>query len=176
MIRDDLSDRLIHLTKGKTEDAASTLLKIITEGKLLGGSGMIKGEFCCVCFSEAPISKLAYLLAKPSRHGMRYRPFGVMVEKSWLFQRRGRPVIYQPAEEYDLLPDGLKFRHVTYEPNREKPIDFSWEREWRIRTNELRLDPDRTTVVVPNRAWEDYIIAHYSKVGLWTMDYISPGR
>ena len=55
------------------------------------------------CFSEAPLSKLAQILANPSAHGMRYKPFGVMVSKSWLFERAGRPVIYQPESEFDLL-------------------------------------------------------------------------
>jgi len=162
MIRDDLSDRLIHLTKGGSKDAASTLFKIISERSLLGGDGKIKGGFRCVCFSEAPISKLATILANRSPHGMRYQPFGVMVEKAWLFGQGGRPVIYQPRDEFDLLPDGLKFRHVTYNPILEKPIDFSWEREWRIRADELPLDTNCTTIVVPNRDWAGYIIEHYS--------------
>jgi hypothetical protein len=65
--------------------------------------------------------------------------------------------------EYDLLPDELKYRHSTYEPVGQKPTDWSWEREWRIQANELPLDPSCTTVVVPNRDWEDHIIAHHSK-------------
>jgi len=76
-----------------------------------------------------------------------------MVSKSWLFQQGGRPVIYQANDEYDLLPEKLKFRHVRYEPS--KGIDHTWEREWRIRTEELHLDPNSTTLVVPSRDWEE---------------------
>lgn len=163
MIRDDLSDKLIHLTKGETKDAASDLLKILTEGRLRGWPKSNTAKVPCICFCEAPISKLAHILATD---GMRYRPFGVMVEKRWLFERGGRPVIYQPDTEYNLLHDELKYRHVPYNPTAEKPIDTTWEREWRIQTDELRLDPDRTTVVVPNRDWEDYILTNYSKVSV----------
>src|SRR5712691_5760683 len=154
MIRGDLSKRLIHLTKGDNQDdAVSSFFRIIREGRLLGGSGFIRGGFSCVCFSEAPIAVLSQILANPSVHGIRYAPFGVMVSKEWLFQKGGRPVIYQAQDEYDLLPGALKYRHVRYEPDR--GVDHTWEREWRIRTDELILDPDVTTFIVPTRQWVD---------------------
>ena len=153
MIRDDLSSRLIHLTRGETQVAADTFRTIIEERKLLGGSGCIKGEFKCACFSEAPLSKLTQILANPTPHGMRYKPFGVMVQKEWLFNQGGRPVIYQPDGEYDLLHDSQRYRHVRYEP---PDVDFTWEREWRIQKDELILDPSETTLIVPTRAWEKW--------------------
>lgn len=126
MIRDDLTDKLLHLTRGDIDqDAADAFVSIISEGRLRGGSGCVKGGFNCVCFSEAPVSKLAQILANPSAHGMRYRPFGVMLEKRWLFERGGRPVIYQQTPEFDLLHDLQRFRHVRYEPT--DGIDFTWE-------------------------------------------------
>ena len=164
MIRDDLSDKLIHLTRGPTyDDAAKVFSAILEEKRLLGGTGCIKGDFRCVCFSEAPISQLSRILANPMAHGMRYMPFGVMVSKAWLFDIGGRPVIYQPDSEYDLLHDDQKYRHVRYEPAND--VDFTWEREWRILTDELPLDPDVTTVVVPNRDWERRILSpHEGKI------------
>ena len=154
MIRGDLSNRLIHLTKGADiNDSVTNFINIIREGRLIGGNGHVRGRYNCVCFSEAPISTLSQVLANPSVHGMRYAPLGIMVDKSWLFDQGGRPVIYQPDDEYDLLPEKLKFRHVRYEPNR--AIDHTWEREWRICTNELFLDPAQVTLVVPTREWEE---------------------
>lgn len=83
MIRDDLSDRLIHLTKGATEkEAAERFLSIVGQKTLFGGTGLIRGGYKCVCFSEAPISKLGAILAEPSIHGMPYAPFGVMLAKT----------------------------------------------------------------------------------------------
>jgi hypothetical protein len=100
VIRDDISERLVHLTRGvSSEAAAEAFLSIFRERKLRGGSGCIKGGYDCVYFSEAPISKLAVILANPMVHGMRYSPFGVMVEKSWLYEQGGRPVIYQTDED-----------------------------------------------------------------------------
>ena len=153
MIRGDLSNRLIHLTKGTTADeAANNFINILRSGHIRGGDGFIRGGYTCVCFSEAPISVLSQILANPSVHGMRYAPLGVMVNKLWLFRQGGRPAIYQPEAEYELLHEEQRYRHVRYEPDR--GIDLTWEREWRLKTAQLRLDPGETTFVVPTRAWE----------------------
>lgn len=154
MIRDDLSDRLIHLTRGATADeAAQRFLQIMGTRALLGSDGCIMGQHRCVCFSEAPIAKLSVILGNPGAHGMRYRPFGVMVSKSWLYSQGGRPVIYQAKEEYEQLPESHRHRHVTYDPI--KGVDFSWEREWRILSESLPLQVNETTLIVPTRKWAD---------------------
>ncbi|HQT25640.1 MAG TPA: hypothetical protein PLK99_03475 [Burkholderiales bacterium] len=154
MIRGDLSNRLIHLTKGNTlEEASTNFLEIVRQGKLIGGTGHIRGGYTCVCFSEAPITVLSQVLSNPTVHDMRYAPLGIMVQKQWLFERGGRPVIYQSDAEFELLPEELKYRHVRYEPQRN--IDHTWEREWRIKAPELVLDPTTVTFVVPTREWEE---------------------
>jgi hypothetical protein len=142
--------------RGNTEaDAMNTLHQIISEQRLVGGSGAIRGGYNCVCFTEAPEEHF---------HGVigRYRPFGIRVSKRWLFSQGGRPVIYQSGPEYDQLPEALRWRHVRYEPDSTPPIDFSWEREWRINVNELPLPPHEVTVVVPHENYElDLIEAHF---------------
>lgn len=161
MIRDDLSDRLVHLTKGDTEkEVAERFLSIVREKALLGGTRLIRGDYRCVSFSEAPISKLGAILAQPSIHGMPYAPFGVMLTKVTLFAAGGRPVIYQPEAEFEVLHESLRYRHKDYEPG-EQP-DFSWEREWRVRADRLPLNPDAVTLVVPNRAWSDYFFRRHA--------------
>ena len=56
MIRDDLSDKLIHLAPGSNYDDAANVFSAILEGvQLVGGTGCIKGGYRCVCFSEAPL-------------------------------------------------------------------------------------------------------------------------
>jgi len=154
MIRGDLSNRLIHLTRGPTlQAAADNFQSILSQGCLLGSNRDIRGGFNCVCFSEAPLGTLTQSLAAPTENGMRYSAFGVVVSKTWLFNQGGRPVIYQANEDYVQLPDSLKYRHVRYEPHR--GIDHTWEREWRIQTDRLSLCPDETTFVVPTRRWEN---------------------
>ncbi|MFC1963722.1 hypothetical protein ACFLVL_03775 [Chloroflexota bacterium] len=165
MIRDDLSDKLIHFTKGSDEEAADIFLKIINESRLLGGRGYIKGSHCCVCFTESPIGKLAHILANRETYRFTYAPFGVMVDKLWLWDRGGRPVIYQSDQEYKLLHTDQKYRHKIYEPDND--IDFTWEREWRIKTPELDLDPDSTTLIVPSRHWVDWLIGKHTAKVRW---------
>jgi hypothetical protein len=162
-MRDDISNRLIHFIRGNTpEESFHTLNLILREQALLGGTGYIRGHYKCVCFSEAPVSKLGYILSSPNKWetGSSYQPFGIMVSKEWLFNAGGRPVIYQPASEFDFLDDSIKWRHVTYEPD---SIDFSWEREWRIKTDRLPLPPNETTIVVPSKRYiDDLLQEHYS--------------
>jgi hypothetical protein len=159
MLRDDVSRNLVHLLRNQQDvneprSAENVFIEILTTKTILGGTGNIKGQFRCVCFSEAPISKLGQILALPGIHGMRYKPFGFMVSKEWLYKKGGRPVIYQSDSEYELLHDDLKYRHVKYEP---PTVDFCWEREWRIKTDRLQLDPAEVTVIVPNRTFVEKI-------------------
>src|ERR1019366_7589654 len=70
--------------------------------------------------------------------------------KAWLFEKGGRPVIYQPEAEYDLLVDAQKWRHVRYDPGPQDLVDFSWEREWRIQVDRLEFEPSEIRVVVPS--------------------------
>lgn len=170
MSRSDVSDFLIHFTKGdRAETAFKTLRKIIEERILLGASGCIKGGFNCVCFSEAPPESLSDGLVNP-KHYSKYCPFGVMVQKRWLYLQGGRPVIYQSQGEYEALPDDLRWRHVRYEPDKDPPIDFSWEREWRIHCNSLEINPGVASVVVPDASWADRLFYEHEREQEWKLE------
>lgn len=156
-MRDDISDKLVHLTKGTGEDsakhreeAASNLMSILRQRALIGGTGFIKGSHKCVCFSEAPIGKLSHILATKESNKFKYQPYGVIVGKRWLYEKGGRPVIYGPDGDYDILPKKMKYRHVRFYLG-EYEIDHTWEREWRINTELLKIEPPDVTVVVPDR-------------------------
>ncbi|NVM91092.1 hypothetical protein FHT32_004756 [Variovorax sp. SG517] len=162
MVRDDLSDRLIHLTRGTSteagqnrEEAIKNLESILDDSTLKGGDGFIKGKYVCTCFSEVPVSKLPYILAHPTTHHFKYEPYGVMVDKRWLFQLGGRPVIYGPEDDYNALPEDMKYRHVRFHLDKPGDVDFTWEREWRLRTDALTLDPAKVTVILPDRSARD---------------------
>ena len=159
--RFDISNKVIHFTKAATyEDALSTLLSIVGGGCLAGGDGMIRGGYKCVCFTEAPIPAVATDIVN---NGLftRYAPFGLMFDKDWIYERGGRPVIYQPDFDFALLPESLRWRHVRYEPTIQPPIDFMWEREWRVCCDELLFSQNEAVLVVPNQEWEDFVF------GIW---------
>jgi len=157
-LRPDISDHVVHFTSdASTELAFKRFRSIISEGRLIGGTSMIRGGYSCVCFSEAPLASLEHGLVNPSAYS-RYSPFGIMFEKSWLFAYGGRPVIYESHAEFDALPESHRWRHVRYEPD---PVDFTWEREWRIRCSELHFAPSDAFLVVPDREWADRLIAEH---------------
>lgn len=161
MIRGDLSNRLIHLTRDSEDLSAEQVLRsIVQDGCLRGSSNDIRGGHSVVCFTEAPLSALAQTMAvEPT--AMRYQPFGVMVSRDWLYARGGRPVIHSAPQDYDALPPSMQYRYVKYQPERRNG-DWTWEREWRIQTDGLALDPAHTTLIVPRRAIADaYVTAHY---------------
>ena len=190
LVRRDVGNLLFHFTRMpdskieiKTDKyerhlgshAYSVLEKILSDGHLLGSSKNIRGGFKCICFTESPISEIASLfalvsIAESEHEKTRYEPYGIAVKKEWLFKQGGRPVIYQPESEFQLLPDELKYRHVRYEPS--EGIDFSWEREWRINTDTLMLDPKETLVVVPDS--ETAFDLAYEHAGI-EVDYDYPG-
>ena len=167
IVRDDLSNRLIHLTRDADDKLASDkFLEILLARRVNGSRRDIRGGQLCVCLTEAPISKLAMTIAQANQQAFRYRPFGIILTKEWVFSNGGRPVIYQKNDEFDLLPDALKYRHVRFEPGE---CDYTWEREWRVPTNALLLEPAQTTVVVPTRTWamkirEGYVAQQQEKL------------
>lgn len=149
--RFDISDKLIHFTGGECVDDAFTRLRaIIREGRLIGSSRMIRGGYRCVSFTEAPFPAFApgFIREFPFT---RYSQFGLMFEKNWIFERGGRPVIYQPDSDFGLLPEDLRWRHVRFEPTGDKVIDFTWEGEWRLCCDELVFTPADAVIVVPNK-------------------------
>ena len=161
--RPDIAPDVVHFTKGESVAAAFLILKkILGERRLQGGLGFIRSPSRCVCFTEAPLTHLCEVFRWSSPDGLRYKPFGIVVSKRWLFERGGRPVIYQTEAEYDELPEGLGYRHVRYEPASDPVIDFTWEREWRIRTESLELEPSVVRVVVPSSEFYDDLLRDHN--------------
>ncbi len=170
--RPDITNKLIHFTSGNSFDEAfDRLQRIVDDCCLIGSGEKIRGSYRCVCFTEAPLTSLQHGLVNPSAY-TRYSPFGIMFEKQWLYEQGGRPVIYQPETEFGLLPNELRWRHVRYEPG---VSDFTWEREWRIHTDELHFSPNVAGIVVPEEKWarimigehnaeQDYEVQRYSQI------------
>jgi hypothetical protein len=148
--RFDLSEWLIHFTRGDSPDLAfATLQAIIAERRLISGNRFIRGGYRCVCFTEAPLPAFTDDFVRQFPFA-RYSQFGVMFPKAWLYEQGGRPVIYQPDADFDLLPEQLKWRYVRFELDAEPVIDWTWEREWRIRCDELWFSEADAVIVVPD--------------------------
>jgi hypothetical protein len=173
--RRDISDKIVHFTSGDSgEEAFQRLCNIIREMRILGTSEKIRGGYKCVCFSEAPLMSLPGGLVNPDAYS-RYSPFGLVFDKSWIFAKGGRPVIYQTEEEFSILPEEIRWRHVRYEPNQDPPVDFTWEREWRIPCDYLVINPSVAAIVIPENLWvqrmldeheleQDFVVRMYSQI------------
>lgn len=158
--RIDLSNYLIHFTKGKDENdeagAYENLKSILKQQILLANNGDIRGGYNCVCFTEAPIDCLKLSSGIVCYDGkQRYSNFGIMLPKVDIYNLGGRPAIYTDAKDFDLLPDNMKYRFVRFEPLKDIGItnskcDFTWEREWRVNSS-IRLNSlSSYEIIVPS--------------------------
>jgi len=157
----DYSEYLFHFTRARNKYendpdspidqrlvASYTAFEVL---KQILSSGKLKGTFAyapekCICFSETPIDELIWLMSQEEwEHDVRYSFYGIAVKKAWLYSKGGRPVIYQHANEKDTLGSSHLYRHNRYEP--ESDVDWSWEREWRVKANYLDLDPAQALVI-----------------------------
>lgn len=153
LVRRDLGDQVCHWTRPARGRSAFEILKsMLGDRAIRGGTGYIMGSHQCVCFTEAPVSEVIpyFRLARANKVSLKYQPYGIAVRKGWLFEKGGRPVIYQHQNEYPSLPKALQWRHCSYDPV--NGPDFTWEREWRLRTATLNLDPKHCLVIVPTVA------------------------
>lgn len=118
----------------------------------------VRGPNPAVCLTEQPLS--AVLVSRRCASS-RYSGFGIAYHKYALFAAGGRPVIYgSPAilgrrikegepgyrPGHDIyangLPPEMQYLWVRYDPGNpawdEYPIDFTWEREWRLSCNDSK--------------------------------------
>lgn len=146
--RSDHTDYLVHWTKGTPEEAFEALSSIAVDEEIRGGIFGVRSGDNCICFSEAPVDFFH------ERKGD-FKPFGIRVSKRWIFSLGGRPVIYQPIDEYKLLPPNLSWRHVDFDLTGLKRRDYSWQREWRLRQDRLHLPVDQVTLVIPQEEYRE---------------------
>lgn len=170
MNRIDHCDNLIHFTKGTNnsldyEEAYLNLKEIINYGFIKANEGMILGQHKCVCFTESPVRCLTNEGKLDNHYFSRYTPFGLQYTKKEVFKHGGRPVIYSTKEEairYRRISE-LNWRFVSYNPEMDGKLDFTWEREWRISTEKVPVSPEKTKLVFPNLDWINRFIEEHEK-------------
>lgn len=170
MVRIDHCENLIHFTKGagqslEYESAYHNLKKIIREEKLKGSNKMILGRHNCVCFTESPVRCLTNNGQLDPKYFSRYTPFGIQYRKKDVFEIGGRPVIYSTKEEGEKQSSNsdINWRYVSYDPLRYGRLDFTWEREWRIKENKISVNPNLVKLVFPNLMWINRFIEEHEK-------------
>lgn len=165
--RSDTSLALIHLTgpRGDSE-AIQSLISILSEGiiRSSGPEGFIKGSQKAVCFTEMPLSSVFGFVERSRKSRHPYDFFGIALSKQSAWAQGARPVIYLPNEEADWIPKEHQWRHVRLEYG---VVDFSHEREWRVK-NDFYLNGIMFYVIVPDvnaerlirSQWNESAITH----------------
>lgn len=162
--RSDVTTGLVHLTRDSANlKALDVLLKILKERRLIGSApeaGFIVGKRRAVCFQEAPMYSLAQNIYTEQVYRevnksakVRYLGFGLHFSKHFIFERGGRPVIYERTSiAKSFLPKSEWWRIVNFDLSDPKAIiDWTHEREWRV-PDDLEFSLSDVTVVLPNSA------------------------
>jgi hypothetical protein len=147
-----LTALLTHFTRrSRNRDALDNLVEILRAGVIRGSARLIADKTPAVCMFDAPITELGRLIVRANRD--RYQPFGVAVDRRYAFSMGARPVIYMPiSEARRMLPRQELWRVVTIDLRRTPPLDWTFEREWRI-AGEFRLPPGSAVALV--ESWRD---------------------
>ena len=96
-----------------------------------GASRLIRGKRPVVCLFDATTHELGGLLVRSNRR--RYEPFGLAIDKRYAFAMGARPVLYMPWREARMiLAEEEWWRVAAIDLERKPPIDWSFEREWRV--------------------------------------------
>ena len=137
------------------------LIKILKEKTIIGStteSGFICGDTPAVCFQDSPLYHLTQNIYYEQKmrqakeyEKIRYLGIGLMFMKTYVFKKGGRPVIYEQTDvAKKILPKSEYWRIVNYDLNDyNKIIDWTHEREWRIKNN-FEFELKDVTVVLPN--------------------------
>jgi hypothetical protein len=143
---------LAHFTRASGKSSAlDNLLWILEDNLVRGSTRMLLGGQRGVCLFDTPPHELGHLLTPRNRR--RYEPFGVAVDKRYAFSMGARPVIYMPsAEAAAILNHDEMWRVVSIDMTRNPPIDWTFEREWRVR-GDLALRPQFSVALVAS--WRD---------------------
>jgi len=150
--RFDSSGMLSHFTRAsRAGDAVDNLAAILRDGVIRGSTRMVRSGRPVVCLFDAPIAELRQILVRGNER--RYQPFGIALDKSYAFKLGARPVFYIPwTEAQRILPGEELWRVVAIDLTRNPPIDWSFEREWRV-LGDLSLPRQGAVALV--RSWRD---------------------
>ena len=143
---------LTHFTRRSADgDAMDNLVAILRTGVIRGSNRMVRTKRAVVCLFDAPLPELNRLLMRNNRR--RYQPFGIAMDKRYAFAMGARPVIYLPwPEGCELLDEQEWWRVVAIDLEQTPPLDWTFEREWRI-AEQLQLPEQGAVALV--ETWRD---------------------
>lgn len=147
--RQDLSSYLWHLCRQDNNPSAA--LSSILRQKSINASRDRDTQENVVCFTEAPLEQIRQQ-SKSLRQARfpRFSLTGIGFKKTYVFAKGGLPAIYQPRKFLSILPPELRWRHVDLDLSNKKRVDYTWQREWRVKSDlAFSGEENEAIVVVP---------------------------
>ena len=163
--RTDLSTSVIHLTRGTPNNKVyEVLFKILSEEQIKGSTtktGHIVGKNKAVCFQDIPMTSVGQnchfekKLRKQNsstKSKIRYLPCGICFDKSFVYKKGGRPVIYEETSiAKEMLDEEEWWRIVNFNlSNKNAIIDWTHEREWRVK-GDFRFKRKNATLILSGK-------------------------
>lgn len=160
-IRFDLSLILWHLTKpntvsGETRTPFQIIKKILESRIIKGSNSYVFGSENVVSFMDVPLYLLPQVIRAREEYNenpsFTYDTYGIGIDKREVYLKGGRPIIYlDDKTRQAILKEEDYWRCVTFdltEDNQAGLIDWSHEREWRVKGDFKLEQPDKTIVIV----------------------------
>jgi hypothetical protein len=146
-VRRDISSYLFHFVN-REDSPADTLRAILDCGHIRGGI-YPPAASKTVCFTEAPLVDVVRADGVLEAHSYkRLSLWGIGFKKQFVFESGGLPVIYQPSSHLEDLHPSAWWRHVDFDLK--KGLDYTWQREWRVHTEEFHFESADVVLVIPS--------------------------
>jgi hypothetical protein len=170
----DLLDEAFRLAWNPNPTPVETLLKIISEQRLLATTARKRTDLRTISFTENPIALLLQMRAFQS-HLARWdwEPYGLAIKKTTLERLGAKPVRYLAKKQIDSLDSD---QQAYCQPLAEKQGDRDWtiEREWRL-AHDLRLAhlPSDEAFVFVACDCEARAMSHHSRWPVYSVEKLS---
>jgi hypothetical protein len=143
----DLSEWIWHFVR--RDDSPKDTLKTIIKSNAIQGSVCRPFQEKIVCFTETPLFfHIQQDVDLKTFDYKRLSLYGLGFSRKYLYEIGARPVIYTERKSYDSLPTELKYLFVEFDLS--KGIDFTWQREWRVKSDLLSFSNNNTVLVFPD--------------------------
>jgi hypothetical protein len=124
-------DDLLFQSDRRKHGPAFALRRILATRQILASRGLTRDDQPVVCLSNRSLADLDNLTVFRQHLGRwDFVPFGIAIEREWLFHQGARPVIYGDESVWTSLPDSERpFFQLAH--SKSGKVDWTIEQEWR---------------------------------------------
>lgn len=173
---DEFIDDLLLSRADRSHSAFAALARIVSQRRLIASSSGLRGGFCAVCFSAAPVSELPQRrIYRRHRGRWDFELYGLCIRRDWLTSEGARHVIYGDESKWHTLSELDKpfwQQRQTQSRDHTAAIDWSAEAEWRVLHDlDLARAPDDAVVLFAPNTIEAQALAAISPWPVVALDF-----